>query len=153
MNKCWIHNLDLIDACCGWCIAQLIWWLHFQWPDLFLSANCSRLSSQQGNVNLSGHVAKAGLFCACGTPPINPRWRARSVRELPVCAPSACELSPCPIDGSHMTTVYKAASPLKWNTCSAVRQVLFYNSSKNKSVLQRYCFVLWGSSLWRIWWL
>lgn len=50
------------------------------------------------------------------------------------------ELSPRPIDGSHMTTLYKAASPLKWNTCSAIRQVLFYNSSKNKSVLQHYCF-------------
>lgn len=56
-----------------------------------------------------------------------------------------CELSPGPIDGSHMIALYKAASPLKWNTCSAVQQVVFYNYSKNKSVLQHYCFQALGN--------
>lgn len=62
-----------------------------------------------------------------------------------ICTSIPCELSPCPIDGSHMTSPYKAASPLKWDTCSAAQQALFYNSSKNKSVLQHYCFQAVGN--------
>lgn len=59
-----------------------------------------------------------------------------------ICTSIPCELSPRPIDGSHMITLNKAASPLNE---IHVQQVLFYNSSKNRSVLQRYCFQAVGN--------
>lgn len=44
------------------------------------------------------------------------------------------------IDDTHVTGLHKAVSTLQWNTCSAAQQVIFYNFTQNKSVLQHYCF-------------
>ncbi len=142
----------------SWCITQLISWLHFQWPDLFLSANCSRLNSKQGNTNLLGHVPNTGLLCVhwphqssvmnmymCECVCVCVCMCMRAWMGVCICTSIPCELSPYPIDDSHMTILYKAASPLNWNTCSAIQHVLFYNSSKNKSVLQHYCFQAGGN--------
>lgn len=118
----------------SWCIIQLLFGLYLQSPDVFLSANCYRLSNRPGNTNLLGHFPNAGLYVLALSSP--QRW---------ICCVWKCgwlcvfaHLSPvdarCPIDGCHMTTLYKAVSPLKWNTCSAVQQVHVYNSSKNKRV-------------------
>lgn len=127
----------------SWCIARLISWLHFQWPDLVLSANCSRLSSKQGNTNLSGHVPNTEVCSLCVLAPHQSSMMCMLCVCVFICTSIPCELSPHPIDGSHITTLYKAASPLKWNTCSAVQQVLFYNSSKYKMFYSVIVFRQW----------
>lgn len=96
----------------------------FSGPDHFLCGNCCRLSC---NRQMQACSLWAGPHHRC----CMDCWWACVCRIVPP-EPS--------IDDTHMTGLHKAASPQYRNTCSAAQQVNFYNSTKNKSVLQRYCF-------------